>query len=84
MNSLDICILNFQSTKSEISSTSIRLRHFLLTALLVSVVVAEAADVVGGDVMDGAQHVLPILNLQITNQIQVFRSRDHNTGQTPL
>ena len=32
--------------------------------LLVSVVVAEAADVVGGDVVDGAQHVLTVLHLQ--------------------
>ena len=44
--------------------------------LLVSVVVAEAADVVGGDVMDCAQHVLSILDLEITNQMPVSRSRD--------
>ena len=31
--------------------------------LLVSVVVAEAPDVVGGNVMDGAQHVVPVLHL---------------------
>ena len=53
--------------------------------LLVSVVVAEAADVVGGDVMDCAQHVLSILDLEITNQMPVSRSRDPAlTNQRPV
>ena len=38
--------------------------------LLVSVMVAEAPDVVGGNVMDGAQHVLPVLHLQTLSHIQ--------------
>ena len=44
--------------------------------LLVSVVVAEAANVVGGYVMDGAQHVLSVINLKITIQRTIYRSRD--------
>ena len=37
---------------------------FIFAVSLVGVVVAEAADVVGGDVVDGAQHVLTVLHLQ--------------------
>ena len=37
---------------------------FIFAVSLVGVVVAEAADVVGGDVVYGAQHVLTVLHLQ--------------------
>ena len=38
--------------------------------LLVSVVVTEAPDVVGGNVMDGAKHVLPVPYLQTLSHIK--------------
>ena len=53
----------FRSNREKPTGGRLKACKGRVLVLLVSVVVAEAPDVVGGNVMDGAQHVVPVLHL---------------------